>query len=55
MTGIVVRTKIKDYVKDMNVAGEVGDALDKAVEEILRKAVERAKANSRRTLQARDI
>jgi histone H3/H4 len=55
MTGIVVRTKIKEIVKDMNVAEEVGDALDRAVTEILRKAVERAKGNGRRTLQARDI
>ena len=55
MTGIVVRTKIKEYVKDLNVAAEVGEALDKVVEELLKKGVERAKANGRRTLQARDL
>lgn len=55
MTGIVVRTKIKEYVKDLNVAEEVGPALDKVVEELLQKAVIRAKANGRKTLQARDL
>jgi len=55
MTGIIVRSKIKSYVKELNVAGEVGDALDKVVAEILQKAAERAKANGRRTLQARDL
>ncbi|MEM3405500.1 MAG: DUF1931 domain-containing protein [Candidatus Pacearchaeota archaeon] len=55
MTGLVVRSKIKEYVKDLNVAEEVGPALDKVVEEILQKAVARAKANGRKTLQARDL
>ena len=34
---------------------EVGVALEKKVENILNDAIERAKANKRRTLQARDL
>jgi len=38
-----------------SVADEVGQALERKVEEVLRDAIERAKANKRKTLQARDI
>ena len=41
--------------KITSVAEEVGMALEKKVEEVLLKAIERAKANGRRTLQARDL
>ena len=60
--GIIVKSNIKKVVKNLdkenkvpNVADEVGPALDKKVEFILRDAIERAKANGRRTLQARDL
>lgn len=55
MAELVVKSKIKSAVKDMNVAGDVADALDKMVMEMLDKAAARAKANGRRTLQARDL
>jgi len=62
MTGIVVKSKIREIVKKLdeekivaNVAEEVEAALDKKVEEILKKGIERAKANQRRTLLARDL
>ena len=62
MTGIIVKTKIKEIVKAVdeenlvnNISDEVGPALDKKVEEILKRAVQRAKANQRRTLFARDL
>jgi len=62
MTGIVVKSQIRRKVKELdkekiigNVAEEVEEALDKKVEEILSKAIERAKANQRKTLQARDL
>jgi len=38
-----------------NVAEEVGPELEKKVEEILANAIKRAKANGRRTIQARDL
>jgi len=62
MPGIIVKTKIKEVMKKIdpestvnNIAEEVGPALDEKVEEILKKGIERAKKNQRRTLFARDL
>jgi histone H3/H4 len=54
---LVVRSNIRKALKDKidNVAEEVEEALNDKVHEILDKAVERAKANQRRTIQARDL
>lgn len=60
---LIIKSNIKKVVKELqganeevsSVAEEVGIALERKVEEILRDAIKRAKANSRRTLQARDI
>ena len=60
--GLIVKSNIKKVVKELDkenavssVAEEVGIALERKVEEILRDAIERARANKRRTLQARDL
>ena len=60
--GLIVKSNIKKVVKELDkensvssVAEEVGFALEKKVEDILVDAIERAKANKRRTLQARDL
>jgi len=55
MVDIIIKSKIKQAVPELNVAGEVAEALNKKVEELLKQASERAKANGRRTLQARDL
>ena len=52
---LVVKSKIKEAVPGLNVAGEVGEALNETVREMLEKAAERAKKNGRRTLYARDL
>ena len=59
---LIVKSNIKKVVETLDkekmvtsVAEEVGMALEKKVEFILRDAIERAKANKRRTLQARDL
>ncbi len=59
---LIVKSNIKKVVKDLDkensvssVAEEVGMALERKVEEMLRDAIARAKANKRRTLQARDL
>ena len=59
---LIIKSNIRKTVKDLDkensissVADEVETALDRKVEEILRDAIERAKANKRRTLQARDL
>ena len=60
--GLIVKSNIKKVVKELDkenavssVAEEVGQAMERRVEEMLAKAIERAKANQRRTLQARDL
>jgi histone H3/H4 len=60
--GLVVKSNIKKVVKELDkdnsvssVAEEVGAALERKNEEIIREAIEREKANGRRTLQARDL
>lgn len=62
MTGIIVKSQIRKKVKELdeekvigNVAEEVEEALDKKVEEVLKEAIKRAKANQRKTLLARDL
>lgn len=55
MVDLIVKSKIKEAVKDLNVAGDVAEALNEKVAALLKEAAERAKANGRRTLQARDL
>ena len=59
---LIVKSNIKKVVKELdkegkvpNVADEVGRGLEDVVRDILKKAIERAKTNQRRTLQARDL
>jgi len=59
---LIVRSNIKKVVKELDkdnsvssVAEEIGMALERKVEEILIDAIKRAKANGRKTLQARDL
>ena len=59
---LIVKSNIKKVVKELDkeddvssVAEEVGTVLEKKVENILEDAIKRAKANKRRTLQARDL
>ncbi|MGA2130269.1 MAG: histone-like protein [Candidatus Pacearchaeota archaeon] len=60
--GLIIKSNIRKSVKDLDkenaitaVADEVGAALERKNEEILSDAIKRAKANGRKTLQARDI
>ena len=60
--GLIVKSNIKKVVQGLDeekkvtsVAEEVGAALEKKVERLLLDAINRAKENKRRTLQARDL
>jgi len=62
MPGLIVKSNIKKVVQELDkenavssIAEEVGTALERKTEEVLRDAIKRAKENKRRTLQARDI
>ena len=52
---LIVKSKIKEAVKELNVSSDVAEALNEKVYNLLQDAAGRAKANGRRTLQARDL
>jgi histone H3/H4 len=59
---LIIRSNIRKTVKELDksneisaIADEVGTALERKVENILADAIERAKANKRKTIQARDL
>jgi len=54
MTEFVRKSAVKDAA-DMNVGSDVYEELDHQVEYYLNQAQERAKANGRKTVQARDV
>lgn len=55
MTEIIIKSKIKSAVPELSVSGDVPEALNKKVLKLLEDAANRARANGRRTLQARDL
>ena len=52
---IIVKSKIKDVVKDCNVAGDFAESLNEKVIALVKAAEVRAGANGRKTVQARDL
>jgi len=59
---LIIKSNVRKTVKDLDkenavssVADEVEMALERKVEDILVQAIDRAKQNKRRTLQARDL
>lgn len=55
MAMLIVKSQIKAAIPDMNVSGELAEALNKKVTELLKAAAERAKANKRKTVMAYDL
>jgi len=62
MMVLIIKSNIRKVVKELDkedaissVADEVEIELEKKVEDILVNAIKRAKANKRRTIQARDL
>lgn len=60
--GLIIKSNIRKVVKELDrensissVADEVETEMERKAEELLEKAIKRAKANGRRTLQARDL
>ncbi len=52
---LVVRSKIKEVVKNMNVGGDVAEKLSEKTKDLLLAAARRAKDNGRATVKARDF
>ncbi len=55
MAKLVVISNIKKVAKKINIASDVPSALNRKIEQIIKEAVQRARANNRRTLQGKDI
>ncbi|MDD5026811.1 MAG: DUF1931 family protein [Candidatus Peribacteraceae bacterium] len=53
----VVASKLKELVKKLNMmsAGDLSDGVSTAVEDLVKKAVARAKANGRKTVRTEDL
>lgn len=57
---LVVEARVKDFIRkvggeDFRCAGDVIDALNSSVEELIKSAVSRAKVNGRKTVQEQDV
>ncbi|MBT4576895.1 DUF1931 domain-containing protein [Candidatus Woesearchaeota archaeon] len=52
---LVVRSKVKEFAKGMNVAGDFADNLSEKVGALIKDACRRAKENGRSTIKARDL
>lgn len=54
---LVVQSKVREMFKenDCNTGSDAVDALNKEVERIIKRAVERTKENGRKTVKAADI
>ncbi|MEM3374657.1 MAG: DUF1931 domain-containing protein [Candidatus Woesearchaeota archaeon] len=52
---LITKSQIKQIVGDVSIAEEFYPALNQEVENLIKRALERAKANGRRTLMARDL
>lgn len=53
--GIIIRSKIRGMLSGLNLGEDLLPELERRVDEILKKAAERAKGNFRRTVYARDL
>ena len=52
---LVTKAQVKQIVGDINISEDFFPALNQEVEHIIKRALERAKQNNRRTLMARDV
>ena len=56
---LFVKSKVREYIKSKgcNTSGDLidGPALNDAITDILNKAIARAKANNRKTVQEKDL
>ena len=60
MTTIVVRTQIKDILKESglgveNISSDFMDRLDEKVKQLILESIKRAKENGRRTVMGKDV
>ena len=52
---LIVRSKIKTAVEDVNISSDFDEALNEKVIDLVKKAADRCKANGRKTLKPYDL
>ncbi len=52
---ILVKSKIKEVAGDNSVSGDFAESLNELAVHLVKDAAKRAKANSRKTIQAKDV
>ena len=52
---LVVKSAVREVIGNYRVSEDFFEALNKSVEAIVKKAVERAKANGRKTIRGADV
>jgi histone H3/H4 len=52
---IIVKAKLKELAGDFSVASDFAEKLDEKVTLMIKEACERAQANNRKTVMARDL
>ncbi|MDT7858567.1 MAG: DUF1931 domain-containing protein [Candidatus Aenigmarchaeota archaeon] len=52
---LVVKSAVRELVGNLRVSEDFWEALNKSVSELVKKAVERAKANGRKTVRGADL
>ncbi len=55
MEMLIVKSKIKEVVKDVNVSGDFAEALNEEAIKLVEKAKDRALANGRKTVRPSDL
>jgi len=55
MTDLIVKSGVKDALENHPISADFYDALDQEVAALVEEAAERADANDRKTVQARDL
>ncbi len=55
MVDVIKKAGVRDTAKDVNVGSDFYEELDDKVKEYINRAVERAEANGRKTIKARDV
>ena len=55
MADLIVKSAVKQYLDEKNVASDFYDVLNEEVEELLEDAGRRAENNDRKTVQPRDL
>lgn len=55
MVDVLKKSGVREAAQGVNVGSDFYEALDEQVKEAIERAVERAEANGRRTVKARDV